>query len=104
MALTIQQIYDIMIAVGRKNDPRSSREIDEMLRDQKKAYEKLDKKKKVFFDKERLANPYLDSRLLYGAPGRKVKTLMACIDADKQEILLAHARLGFAYTYRHSIP
>lgn len=90
MPLTIQQVYDTMISVGRKNDPRPQGEIDDYLKDQKKAYEKMDKKKKVYFDKERLTNPYLDSRLLYGAPTRKVKTIMACIDADKQEVLLAH--------------
>lgn len=90
MSLTIQQIYDLMIAVGRKNDPRSQREIDDYLKDQRKAYAKMDKKKKVYFDKERLSNPYLDSRLLYGNPGRKIKTLMACIDADKQEVFLAN--------------
>ena len=32
--------------MGRKNDPRSSREIDDFLKDQKKAYEKMDKKNK----------------------------------------------------------
>lgn len=90
MALSIQQIYDLMIQVGRKNDPRSKSELDALLKEQKTAFEKMDKKKKTFFDKERLVNPYLDSRVLYGEPKRSIKTVMACIDADKQEILLAH--------------
>lgn len=90
MALTIQQIYETMIRIGRKNDPRSAKEIDTLLKEQKKTYEKLEKNKKAYFDQERLSNPYLDSRILYGDPTRTIKTLLACIDADKQEILLAH--------------
>lgn len=90
MALTLQQIYDLAIKMGRQNDPRSQKEIDEILKDLKKEYEKMDKKKKPFFDEERLTNPYADSRILHGRPTTKVKTLMACIDAEVQEILLVN--------------
>lgn len=90
MALTIQQIYDMMIDLGRKNDPRSSKEIDALLKEFKKGYDKMDAKKKKYFDHEILVNPYLDSRVLYGDRKRKIKTMMVCIDADKQEVMLAH--------------
>jgi len=90
MALTIQKLYDIMLEVGRKNDPRSKKEIDAQLKEQKDAYDKLDKKKKAFFDKERTTNPYLDARVLYGDGKRKVKTAMVCIDSDKYEVMLAN--------------
>ncbi len=90
MALTIQQIYDLVIASGRKNDPRTKKEIDLQLKDAKDAYKKLDKKKKSFFDKDSMVNPYADSRVLHGKMGTKIKTLMACIDAEVPELLLVN--------------
>ncbi len=87
---TLQQLYDIMIETGRKNDPRTAKEIDAQLKDAKKAYDKLDKKKKKYFFMEKLKNPYGDSGVLYGALNRKAKTALVCIDADTQEILLAN--------------
>ena len=90
MALTIQQIYDLVIESGRKNDPRTKKEIDLQLEDAKKEYKDLDKKKKQFFDQDRMVNPYADSRVLHGAMNTKVKTLFACIDAEVQEVLLAN--------------
>lgn len=94
MAVTIQKLYDIMLQTGQKNDPRTQKEIDAMLADRKKAYEKLDAKKKKFFNKESLVNPYGDSGVMYGDMNRKVKSVMVCIDADKQEVVLAHALRG----------
>ena len=89
MALTIQQIYELFIKIGRDHDPRSKKEIDAFLKEKKDEYGKLDKKKKKFFDKDRLKNPYADSRILHGKPGGKIKTLMAGIDGDINELLLA---------------
>lgn len=91
MTLTLQQIYDHMIAIGRKNDPRTNKEIDAMLKELKAEYKKMDKKKKPYFDTDKLVNPYGDSKILYGKPSHKVKTAMVCIDADMQEILLVDA-------------
>ena len=90
MALTIQQIYDLVIATGRKNDPRTKKEIDLQLKEARDEHKKLDKKKKPFFDKDRLKNPYADSRVLHGKMSTKVKTLFACVDAEVQEVLLVN--------------
>jgi putative NIF3 family GTP cyclohydrolase 1 type 2 len=87
---TLQQIYDTMIKVGRKNDPRSKADIDAMLKKAKDAKKKLDKKKQKYFDDESMTNPYLDARVLYGEGKRKIKKAMVCIDADKHEVLLAN--------------
>jgi hypothetical protein len=90
MALTIQQIYDLVIATGRQNDPRTKKEIDLQLKDAKAEYKKLDKKKKQIFDKDKMVNPYADSRVLHGKMSTKVKTIFAGIDAEVQEILLVN--------------
>ena len=91
MSLTLQQIYDLMLQIGRKNDPRSAKEIDTLLKEVKEDHKKMDSNKKKYFDMERLTNPYGDSRVLYGQMKQKVKTMMVCIDADMQEVLLANA-------------
>jgi len=94
MALTLKQIYDMAIATGRKQDPRPKKEIEVILSRNKKQYEKAEGKKKECFDKECLVNPYLDSRILYGSLNASIKSVLACIDADPSEILLAHALRG----------
>lgn len=91
MALTIQQIYDFMIQAGRKNDPRTAKEIDAMLNELKEEYKGMDKNKKKYFDQDKLGNPYGDSRVMYGNLNKKISKMMVCIDGDLQEILLAHA-------------
>lgn len=90
MSLTIQQIYDLIITEGIKNDPRPKKEIDLMLKEAKDAYKKMDKKKQGFFDQDRLKNPYADSRVLYGKMSTKVTTLFAGIDGETSEILLVN--------------
>ncbi|MFA5842798.1 MAG: NGG1p interacting factor NIF3 [Candidatus Gracilibacteria bacterium] len=90
MALTLKQIHDMAIAIGRKQDPRPAKEIEAVLSQHKEQYEKMNKKKKECFDKERLVNPYLDTRVLYGTPTTSIKSMMACIDVGPAELLLAN--------------
>jgi len=87
--MTIQQIYDLAIEMGIKADPRGEEGVKKYLERAKKTYDELPDKKKKFFDKEVLKNPYSDSRLLVGDPKREVKRVLAGIDADGTEVLLA---------------
>ena len=87
--MTLQEIYDLAIEMGIKADPRGTDGVKRILARLKKEYEELSAQKKKFFDPESLKNPYSDSRILYGDLNTKVKTLMAGIDADGTEVLLA---------------
>lgn len=78
------------IELANKRGPRSVREIQEELKRVKKEYDKLDEKKKKYFDEESLKNPYLDSRIEYGDPKTKLKRVLTGIDMDVGEVLLAH--------------
>ena len=42
-----------------------------------------------YFDQDKLFNPYSDTRVLYGDLNREVKTIIAGIDIETQELLLA---------------
>jgi len=86
--MTLRQIYKLAIELGIKNDLRSREEVEKKLARIKKEYERLDKKEKSFFDEERLVNPYMDSRIHFDS-GKKIKKIMAGIDIDAAELLIA---------------
>lgn len=86
--MTLQQIYELAIDMGIKADPRGSDGVKRLLQRVKKECSEFPEKKKKFFDKENLTNPYSDSRILNGDPKLIVKKVMAGIDADASEVLL----------------
>lgn len=87
--MTIQQIYDLAIEMGSKADPRGISGVKASLARAKKEYEDLSEKKKKFFDKESLKNPYADSRILFGDPKTKIGKIITGIDITTGEIVLA---------------
>ena len=86
--MTLQQIYELALDMGIKSDPRGSDGIKRLLARIKKEYSEMSPKKKKYFDRENLVNPYSDSRILFGDPNLKVTKIMAGIDADGEEVLL----------------
>ncbi len=87
--MTLQQIYDLAVEMAIKADPRGAAGVKHYLSHLKQDYTELPEKKKKLFDKESLSNPYSDSRILFGEPKKKVKKLLAGIDAGAAEVLLA---------------
>ncbi len=87
--MTVKQIFNLALKMGIEADPRGKRGVEKWLDRQKKKYQKLPKEEKEFFDRERLTNPYADTRLLCGDPNKKVKTVLAGIDVEAAEIALA---------------
>jgi len=91
--LTVQQIFDLALKMGIKADPRGPKGIKEYLDRAKKEYDDLSPKEKKFFDKDRLENPYSDSRIHIDDKKTKVNRVLAGIDIDAGEVLLA-SQLG----------
>ena len=87
--MTLQQIYDLSISMAKKADPRGEKAVDKLLQKAKKGFEDGPEKKKEYFDKETLTNPYSDTRILYGDPKTQVKKILVGIDTDATEVLLA---------------
>ncbi|HEC21209.1 MAG TPA: NGG1p interacting factor NIF3 [Candidatus Peregrinibacteria bacterium] len=87
--MTIGEVYRLAIEVAKKADPRPASEIRHVLKEAKEEYKKLSAKKKQFFDKERLINPYADTRILYGSLKNKVKKVMVGVDIEDGELMLA---------------
>lgn len=87
--MTIQQIYNLAIEMGIKNDFRPKKQIEKHLKRLKEKYEKLSKKEKEIFDTEKLTNPYIDSRINFDSGVKNIRTVMAGIDIDSAELMVA---------------
>ena len=87
--MKIGEIYKKAVERGIELDPRGKDDVLKELENAKKEFEELKESKKEYFDRERLANPYADTRILYGSPERDVKMVLAGIDMEVGEVLLA---------------
>ncbi|MBE3588047.1 MAG: NGG1p interacting factor NIF3 [Thermoanaerobacteraceae bacterium] len=91
--MKIREIYELVIARGMENDPRGLEAVQKYLSAEKKKYEELKEEEKQEYDTDRLVNPYDDTRVLVGDPEREVRRVLAGIDMEVGEVLLAD-RLG----------
>ncbi len=87
--MRIKEIFNLAIEMGIKADFRGREGVEKFLERKKERFEKLSSDKKEDFDKEALENPYLDSRIYNIADDREVKRVLAGIDIESAEILLA---------------
>ena len=82
-------IYNTAVRKGIENDPRTRFEIRKDLLKAGKEFRKLTGADKRSFDRERLKNPYADTRILYGDPLTDVRKVMVGIDMEGPELLAA---------------
>ena len=112
--MTIQQIYNLAIELGIKIDLRGVAKVKKYLKRINDKYVKLDKEAKENFDKEKLTNPYSDTRILIDNKKGKIKKVLAGVDMEGPELLLAkqmgdidlviaHHPEGKAYADLHSV-
>lgn len=82
-------LYNLAVQMGIEADPRGEAGVKKLLARRKKEFEELTKSKKEEYDKEDLVNPYTDSRIFLGDPDLEVDSIMAGIDINAAEVLLA---------------
>lgn len=87
--MTIQEIYDLAVKIGIKNDFRTENEIEEYLARRKDEYEKLPKDEKEYFDKERLTNPYSDTRIHNANGAKNIRKIFVSVDVSMGGLMLA---------------
>jgi putative NIF3 family GTP cyclohydrolase 1 type 2 len=87
--MRLGDLYRRAIAAGIENDPRGREAVLAGLERQRKDFDELKVSDKVFFDEELLLNPYADSRILTGSEDEEIKTVLAGVDIDVGEVLLA---------------
>lgn len=98
--MTIEQIYNLAIKMGTKSDLRGEKQVKKMLTHLKKQYEKMSGKQKREFDKERLTNPYSDTRIL-NKTTKPIKKILTGIDMEVSELLLAEHLGGVDLVLAH---
>jgi hypothetical protein len=75
--------------MGIEADFRGREGIERFLKRKKEKYERLTEEEKEEFDLEALENPYLDSRILNISQDKEIKRILAGIDIEPAELLLA---------------
>lgn len=86
--MKLDKFYKKAISIGIKNDLRDKKEIDKLMEMEKQKFEKLCDEDKEFYDKDRLFNPFSDTRILYGDGDTEIKKVIVGIDMEIGEILL----------------
>lgn len=87
--MKLKAIYDVCVATGIDADARDRAEIDRVLAESKRTYDKLDADEKPFYDAEKLSNPYADTRICAGDADAEIRGLLVGIDIEVGEVLLA---------------
>lgn len=87
--MKLREFFERAIQAGMDADPRGRVALEKELREARKAHEELKAAEREFYDTERLNNPYTDSRILHGDPEQQVHRLLAGIDIEAPELILA---------------
>lgn len=87
--MKLSKLYDFAVREGMAADPRGKEAIVKALARVKKEYEALREKDREFFDKEKLTNPYADTRILNGDGADEIKKALVGVDMEVGEVLLA---------------
>lgn len=87
--------------MGIAADLRGAKAVNKILKRTQEKYEKLNSEKKKEFDKEKLTNPYSDTRILYGDSDKQIKKVLVGIDMGVEEVLLADKLGGIDLIISH---
>lgn len=87
--MRLGEMYETAYRVGMAADPRGPEGVARVLERAKKDFDKLSEDERWEFDAECLANPYSDTRILYGDPETEVSSILVGIDLEVGEVLLA---------------
>ncbi len=88
--MKLDKLYRKAVETGINNDLRGKNDVKKILKEEKEKFEKLEKEELEFFDKDRLFNPYADTRILNGDKNLEIRKIIIGIDMQVGEILLTH--------------
>ncbi len=87
--MKLGDIYRLAVKKGMENDLRGAERLEQLLNAEREKFEKLSQEQKEEFDRDRLFNPFHDTRILFGDENVEVKSVVAGIDIEVEELLLA---------------
>jgi putative NIF3 family GTP cyclohydrolase 1 type 2 len=88
--MKLERLYKKAVEIGIENDLRGKTEIKRILKEEKEKYKGLKDEEAEYYDKDRLFNPFSDTRVLYGDLNTEVKKVTAGIDMEVGEIILTY--------------
>ncbi len=87
--MTVKQIFGLGIKMATAADPRGAAGVKKHLEYIKKKYGEMKPDEKEYFDTGKLVNPYADSAIHVDDGVKNIKRILAGIDINEAEILLA---------------
>ncbi|MDS1030915.1 NGG1p interacting factor NIF3 [Bacillota bacterium LX-D] len=87
--MKLVEIYKLAVQQGIENDPRGKEEVKKYLARKQAIFNDLKEDEQADFDQEQLSNPYNDTRILNGNEDCEIKRILAGIDIEMGELLLA---------------
>ena len=85
--MTLREMYETSIAIGRELDPRGQAAIERQLQRRRDEYAALPAWQQEIYDKERFRNPYGDVRISNGPDNTLIRTALVGINLHVQEML-----------------
>ncbi|HIE47281.1 TPA: NGG1p interacting factor NIF3, partial [Candidatus Bipolaricaulota bacterium] len=92
--MKLGKLFELAVNVGRRNDPRGAPRVSKELKRLRDSFKEMSRREKRIFDRERLENPYADTRILCGDPSAEIRGVLVGIDIDVGEIMLADSLRG----------
>ena len=86
--MTLRDLYETSIEIGRELDPRGQEAIERQLQHRRDEYAALPAWEKALYDQERFRNPYGDVRIANGPDDTPIGTALVGINMHVQEMLL----------------
>jgi putative NIF3 family GTP cyclohydrolase 1 type 2 len=86
----LETLYRKAVEIGMAHDLRGPAEIRRVLAEEETKFKKLSAEEADAYDKERLVNPFADTRILAGALETEVSRVIVGIDMEAAEVLLTH--------------
>ncbi len=87
--MTLAELYNAAIEVGLDADPRGREALQTQMRKLAEAYAGMPERDRRVFDRERLRNPFGDTRIVNGEPDAELRRVIIGIDIDATELLVA---------------
>ncbi|MDI6690125.1 MAG: NGG1p interacting factor NIF3 [Actinomycetota bacterium] len=87
--MKLREVYRLAVKMGMSKDPRGEKGVKRVLDRIKDNFGQLREEEREFFDIEKLTNPYSDTRILCGDLEMEITGVLAGIDLEVPEVLLA---------------
>jgi putative NIF3 family GTP cyclohydrolase 1 type 2 len=88
--MKLETLYRKAVEIGIEHDLRGKAEIKTILKEEKEKYKNLKGEEAEYYDKDRLFNPFSDTRVLNGDLNAEVKKVIAGIDMEVGEIIFTY--------------